>query len=498
MKNDRRGQTVCNMIRLSRCTSRVVLILSAISGLASAQGAFSPNANMNYTRVFHTATLLADGTVLIAGGNDFGVPPNAEIYDPNSGVFTMTGPPQDYPVNATLLADGRVLLVGGTVEIYDPATRTFAATGAAGYGCAATLLNNGKVLLTDDPAPYGTSATAQLFDPSTGSLAPTGAYASLEIAQMDRTNFPGEGGWDCRRATLLADGRVLVAGGVAAEIYDPQTNSFSLTEAPHTLVSGWLTNLTQWGDPVVATLLPNGMVLFTGGDQDLGPSTFACLFDPSTRTFQPTGTMTSARAENPLTLLPDGTVLVSGGVTSTDDVDTAELYFASARAFSLAGEMITPRWGHTATLLANGKVLITGGAYGTGANGSGLLSSTEIYTPDVVIPTPRLFLLPGDTSGVGAIWHGVTGLAVTLANPATAGEVLSTFTSNLISNGVIPPRVIVGDRFADVVYFGPAPGFPGYFQINFRVPANVETGPAIHVALSYLNRRSNQVTIAIH
>ena len=70
------------------------------------------------------------------------------------------------------------------------------------------------------------------------------------------------------------------------------------------------------------------------------------------------------------------------------------------------------------------------------------------------------------------------------------------YTTNLIEGGAIPPRVIVGDRLAQVVYFGDAPGYAGYFQVNFRVPVGA-TGAAVPVRLRYLDRPSNEVTIGV-
>ena len=70
------------------------------------------------------------------------------------------------------------------------------------------------------------------------------------------------------------------------------------------------------------------------------------------------------------------------------------------------------------------------------------------------------------------------------------------YTTSLIEGGAIPPRVIVGGRFAEVVYFGDAPGYPGYFQVNFRVPERV-TGSVVPVPLRYLDRPSNEVTIQV-
>ena len=486
---------------------KAVLVFSGISSQVFAQGVIAPGPDMNYARSGHTATLLADGTVLIAGGNS-GLVLNAETYDPSTGDLTPTGPMLNDYATATLLSDGRVLLVGAIAQLYNPSTRTFAVAGygATDYGCAATLLNNGKVLFTGDPPPYGPSATAELYDPETGNFAPTGQYSSIEIAQIDHATFPSLGGWDCRRATLLANGTVLVVGGVAAEIYDPQTNAFSLTGTLTKYSNGLVSTLPLWQDPSRATLLLNGMVLFSGGDEDLGPSSEAWLYDPSTGTFQPTEPMITPRTEDTVTLLPDGTVFAAGSYEPGGDLNpnpraigTTEFYDPTAATFFNSPDLITPRFDHTATLLADGRVFIAGGTTGVYAPGSGysILSTTELYTPRVVIPAPRLFSLSGDGKGQGAIWNSATGIVASPGSRAVAGDILSMYTSNLAESGVIPPHVTVGGRLAEVLFFGPAPAYPGYFQVNFRVPSGTAPGSTVTVRLNYLNRTSNKVTIGL-
>jgi uncharacterized protein (TIGR03437 family) len=111
---------------------------------------------------------------------------------------------------------------------------------------------------------------------------------------------------------------------------------------------------------------------------------------------------------------------------------------------------------------------------------------------------PVLFSLSGNGKGQGAIWDGVTGQVASSSTPAKAGEVLSMYTTALIGGAAIPPQIVVGDRVAEVLYFGDAPGYPGYSQVNFSVPAGVSPATAVPVRLSYLGRSSNQVTIAVN
>jgi hypothetical protein len=479
----------------------ILCLAAGAAALAQSSGAISAGPTMATARTLHTATLLTDGTVLIAGGvGSAGPALNAEVYEPSTGTFTTTGPMiADSPRTATLLADGRVLLVGAEVQLYDPSTRTFAITGngIATLGCAATLLGNGKVLFTDDPPPWG--VPGELYDPATGTFELTGPYASGGIAQMNSAFFPGEGGWDCRRSTRLADGHVLIAGGFAAEIYDPQTNTFSLTGAVTTYPSGWATNLPPWSDPSRATLLLNGTVLFNGGDADLGPSTEAWLYHPSSGTFQATSPMTSPRSEHTATLLPDGTLFVAG--SSEEDpganargISATESYDPISATFLHSPDLIVPRFQHTATLLADGRVLIAGGATGP----TTVLSTTEIYAPPAVIPAPQLFALSEQGDGQGAIWRSATGQLISPQSPASAGDVLSMYVSGLAPGGLIPPEVSVGGILANGLWFGDAPGYPGYFQVNFQFPSGVTAGSAAPVSLIYLGRSSNATTIAVH
>ena len=210
-------------------------------------GLFSPTGSLGTGRVGHSATLLSNGMVLIAGGSTgqlslcCAVPnlASAELYDQATHAFSpassMTTARAGH--TATLLSDGRVLIVGGaptggpsgapvaSAELYDPLTGTFAATGsavAARQDASATLLADGRVLIAGGSASTITGrlslASAELYSPSTGTFSPTG---SMTMARFDHT------------ATLLADGRVLIAGGVnasngtggslqTAELYDPE------------------------------------------------------------------------------------------------------------------------------------------------------------------------------------------------------------------------------------------------------------------------------------
>jgi hypothetical protein len=282
---------------------------------------------------------------------------------------------------------------------------------------------------------------------------------------------------------------LLAAAFSPPKLYDPRTGVFTLTSTP---------SIT----PGKATLLTNGKVLIAGSwSDDPGPNSLAELYDASNETFNLTGNMTARRANHTVTLLPDGKVLIAGGSSGTSFTSTAgigvsffccvasaELYDTSSGLFAGTGSMAVNRGGHTATLLNSGEVLIAGGV-GT--------ATAELYDPGVPIPAPMLFSLSGDGRGQGVIWHAATGEIASPANPAVVGEALSMYTTSLAPGGVIPPQVSIGGKLGEILYFGDAPGYPGYYQVNLRMPEAVASGPDVSVRLTYLGRRSNAVTIAV-
>jgi hypothetical protein len=471
---------------------RFVLII-ACGGLAFGQnpGTFSATGKMTVSRYGgFTATLLANGKVLIAGGEN---PPDkqpflrsAELYDPRTRAFTRTG---DMIFNrsyhsATLLPDGRVLIAGGTdryvgsppvatAELYDPDTETFSVAGDMidVASNTAILLPAGKVLLAHDGESGSLRVPAELYDPAAGTFSPTG----------DQVGIPGH-----HQAALLSDGRVLLAICCRSEqIYDPATGTFGYTDK----MSG------IYQDGFAAASLPNGRVLVQGGFlEELNvASAGADLYDPSQGLFNPTGQMTMARYYHTATVLGAGTVLIAGGFGNpisdpTATATTAEIYDPARGTFFRTGDLTTARIGHTATLLLDGTVLITGG------DGMG---TAEIYSPVKLVSAPRLFPIPGDTQGQGAIWHADTGEIASSSHPAARGEILSMYTTDLATDGAMPPQVAVGGRLAEVQYFGPAPEYPGYFQVNFTMPGGITPESSVPVRLTYLGRPSNKVTIAV-
>jgi hypothetical protein len=342
---------------------------------------------------------------------------------------------------------------------------------------------NGKVLIVGGygTASYPTVANAEIYDPVSEKFTAAGLYV-------------GRGGCDfCAPAILLADGKVLFSGQYPAQLYDPVTDSFS--------PSGMMIS-----DQSAATLLTNGTVLFAGGE-GLGRLSGAELYDPETHTFASTGSMAWRRVGHTLSLLPNGMVLAVGGETETctaigcgfaGTVTSAELYDPSARVFLTTGDMAASREIQTATLLNDGKVLITGGvSYGGIGIFGGSLASAELYTPDVLVPAPALVSLSGDGQGQGAIFHAGTSQVAAPEDPAAAGELLDISCTGLSNGSVIPPQVAIGGRMAQVIWFGKTPDVGRMNQIRARVPSGIPQGPAVPVRLTYIDRPSNEVTIAV-
>jgi hypothetical protein len=310
-----------------------------------AQQAFSPVADMRYGRFWHTATLLASGTVLIAGGQDqSGISLSAAelfIPTPSSGTFTLIHSMTTARVahTATLLNNDQVLIAGGdptgtvgTAELFNPATRTFTRTGTMTHprgGHVAVRLTNGRVLLIGGDAEYN---TAEIFDPSTGRFSPTG---SMLQARFDFA------------ATLISGGLVLITGGFwggqvlsSAEIYDPTSGRFSATHA-----------MTVARARHTATTLLNGTVLIAGGRGQVEFNPAFCTprafvrvissverFNPVTRQFTLSAdSMTVGRFFHKATPLITGDVLVTGG-------DTLRFEDCRPLPFPIPKGVNTPTW----------------------------------------------------------------------------------------------------------------------------------------------------------
>jgi hypothetical protein len=407
--------------------------------------------NMHSARTFHTATLLSDGKVLVAGGTSGGALATAELFDPGSdsaaGTWTVTGqmhsPRSGH--TATLLADGRVLVVGGTngttplatAELYDPETHGWTETSnsmsTSRYFHTATRLVNGQVLVTGGIGTGGAILkSAELYDPQTNSWTATGSMNTKRI-------------W--HTATLLPNGKVLVAGGntsqsaptgalKTAELYDPTTGTWQLTS--HDMSTKRYIH--------TATMLSNGKVLIAGGGNDVGFPTTTELYDYATDQWAVTGNINVGRYQHTATLLSftDGRelVLVAGGfATGGVYLNSSELYDPDSGLWDddSPGPMKTPRTTFATAQLWDSLVLAAGGS-GT----SGTLSTAELYNPTIpgsAPATPDTISPTGDTNTeVSYTWHtsdGATSYLLQVQKIGETGYVIDKIVNNLFCNAGI-------------------------------------------------------------
>ena len=368
-----------------------------------ALGTWTATGSLVTARFEHTATLLRNGKVLVAGGaidEERTELKSAELYDPATGRWTATGS-MHWPRarhSATLLADGRVLVAGGfcqgmtmkgcppvgdpdgaiaEAEIYDPGAGKWTLTGSMTtprFLHTATLLASGRVLVAGaEHAPDAILDSAELFDPNTGTWTATG---SMHHARTQNV------------AAMLPDGKVLVAGGsgpvsptsatphdllASAELYDPATSAWTET--------GSL--ITKRSFVTLVASLADGRVMVVGGDGPGDPVLASAeIYDEKTGAWTETGSLANARDLMTSTLLPDGRILVAGGFVGSESagytsVAPTELFDPAAGTWAYAGDLPTPRVLTAATLLRNGKVLIAGGT-----NDQGDVASCELYSAD--------------------------------------------------------------------------------------------------------------------
>ena len=433
----------------SRRRSALLILLSAI-GLAlcaaaspALAGGFERTGDLNVPRADPMVVKLADGKVLVAGGWTAGhaITQTAEIYDPATGTYTLTGSmARERRMGAAiLLQSGKVLVVGGqnfvgaiaaTAELFDPATGTFSDVSSPMSGDRVwplvTLLNSGKVLVSHGCC--GDGLGADLYDPASGA---TGTFTPT-VGRPSQLFSHSTGA-----ATKLADGKVLFAGdwnddlsGQHAQIYDPGSDSFSDTTGL----------MTQARVTVMALRLASGKVLIAGGEGATGNT--AETFDPTTGLFTAAGgTMSASRSGGYIAPLPDGKVLVAGGTDSWAGTpnNSADIFDPATGTFTPAGSMAVARRQLVVAnppVLSGGRVLFAGGSTSPEADPtwSSPTRISELYVPN----TATLTVTNGNDSGSGSLRAALSGAANgdTINFDSSVTEVVLTSAQLSITTGV--------------------------------------------------------------
>jgi hypothetical protein len=425
--------------------------------VAGPGGVWIPVGSMGTPRSGHGAVRLLDGRMLVLGGSggDFD-PSTAEVYDPASGTWSPTGSMLNPMVlGPAVLLDGRVL-VGDVLdgsngnddvygsELYDPATGTWSATGdmIGSWGGPAVVLPDGRVL-----------AKESVYDPASGTWTATG--------KMNRARWRAA-------ATLLSDGKVLVAGGYvdvaehatdSAEVYDPATGSWTeiaKMQAPHTVS--------------MTTLLPDGkvLVMWPRGSE---------VYDPATGTWTAPAQLTAVGF--PRVILSDGTVLSTG--LDEPRCTAAALYDPRTASLTTASSMLRCAEGSSFTLLLDGTVLVAGGR---DCNDEGQCIShgaAELYVPAGValprlpaFPNPGPPVFPSPTPvptplppAAGPVPPNARSWTVTVDNRSSGPATLFVVGDGLDLVGSATPNVVPAGATAQVTFLFP-PNDDGWIHVNLR------------------------------
>lgn len=342
------------------------------------QGKVSPAGALSTPRTQHTATLLADGRVLVVGGRSLSATvASTELFDPATNGW-KAGPSLVTPRaghTATLLRDGRVLVVGGTgpaadgssrfeaiatAEVLDARAQQWAVVGTlaeARNGHTATRLLDGSVLIVGGARPVHVHLTSvERFDPATNAFS---ARRPLAI-----------GRW-LHDAVLLRDGSVVVLGGRSNHQLQadagamPKPGLATATVERYDAESGVWHPVPEMTEPRQRTAVVGfgDRVAVFGGQSTTMSTNYVEWWAPGAEGWsQPKSHLSVPIAGHTATLLPSGDVLVLGGEPpSAIDTARAQRWEPEAQRWCLAGQLKTSRKGHAATVLADGSVLITGG-----------------------------------------------------------------------------------------------------------------------------------------
>ncbi|MHB1317020.1 MAG: kelch repeat-containing protein [Anaerolineae bacterium] len=396
--------------------SLVLALLLVVPALAEA-GVWAGTGALNAPRFGHVAVTLTDGRVLVAGGYRYGpgMIATAEMYNPSTGTWTYTSPPvaARHHGSAVLLKDGRVLFTGGclpsgawltSAEVFDPEDNAWHAVGnmnAARAAHSTVVLPDGRALVIG-----GNGTTADIYDPATDTFAATG---NMNVVRSWFT------------ATLLESGKVLVAGGAgganfaisyaSAEIYDPATDVWTLTE-----------NMSTGRNRHTATRLTDGRVLVTGGCS-VGPGCTVSLrtaevYNPEAGEWTPVSDLAQDRYGHTAALLPSGRVLAIGGAANGEAataVSGCEVYDPVLGQWAVADSLAFARYGQASVEVAGSRAMVVGGC---GSRCTSTPGVAEIYEDDWhQAPLTLASVTPDPVNGVYE-----SPVAVTLSASAAPGH----------------------------------------------------------------------------
>ncbi len=317
-----------------------------------ATGTFTLTGSLNTAREAHTATLLNNGMVLIAGGvNSSGSLASAELYQPG----TLT-PPNLISIEVTPAAS---TLSPGTTQQFI-ATGTFSDSSTEQLASVTWSSSNTAVAQISNDA--GNHGAALAIAPGTVTITATaGSVSGSATLTVQPTGFVLTGSLNTARtehtATLLNNGMVLIAGGGNSSGLPSQCGAVQSNDR----------DLHPHRQPEHRAYLSHGDAAEQWHGADCGRRSTALaaeLYNPATGTFTYTGSLNTAREYPTATLLNNGMVLIAGGYNGRGAfIASAELYNPATGTFTYTGSLNTARYWHTATLLNNGMVLIAGGGF---------------------------------------------------------------------------------------------------------------------------------------
>jgi len=413
-----RAPTACISCHAGIPGSPPQAVLEQLAPASCELGDFKRGLNMTSPRFIHRSAKLHDGRALLTGGQVANAPASVitasvDIFNPLTNAVTPGAPMtiRRWSHTATTLADGRVLVTGGrtgstaangivlaTAEIYDPATNAWTETAGpmsvARRSHTATLLPDGKVLIAGGGNGVSTTTSLPIQVAETFDPA-TGLFTVIGNMGQPRS---------AHSAILLDDGTVLISGGSTgagtlfptstAELYDPATNSFTPVGPMNYSHLAQLPGKLRDGRVVQGSSYYNVTHTSAGGRI----TDESEIYDPATRAFTPIPPMYKQRIDIGAIGLLDGTLLVAGGVTTSPSFpsifqSTSEVYDPADGRWKLSGIMSSGRDEFSGLLLDDGRAMISGGFVSPGAV---LLNSVEIYTPGLVPQHNGLFNVIGD------------------------------------------------------------------------------------------------------